>query len=184
MRVLIPLAFLILLCFGCKKKNTSTTQIETTINQLDSLSVEKTDKKLLSLSTEATEDLASFEDFQNLKNIILTMSKSNPFYVQKYADSVSLIIQTVKENLTSDLKINPITSRFVVLSTESGLLKEIANKKQPNSKKLMGANARLIIAYNSLVTQLNEFSLAIPENIEKELLRNNKTHKDSSTNTN
>ncbi|MBQ0741611.1 hypothetical protein J9332_45790, partial [Aquimarina celericrescens] len=60
------------------------------------------------------------------------------------------------------------------MSTETNILKELGKRENPDPKKIMDANIRLIKAYNSLVIQLNELSLAIPENIEKELLRESK----------
>ncbi len=170
MRLMLILGIMIF-CFSCKKEINPDAEQAQNISKLDSLSDEKVKLNLLLLSNEANKAIESFEDFQNLRSIIKSMHNANPFYVKKYADSVDLLIGTFKENLAEDLNINTINSRITVLSTESGLLKEISAKKYSDPKKLLDANTRLIKAYNSMVIQLNELSLAIPENIEKELLR-------------
>ncbi|MBQ4822020.1 hypothetical protein [Aquimarina sp. MMG016] len=162
---------ILLICFSCKKENTSIAQEENSIIPLDSLSKEKIDFKLLKLSSQSQKDLESFEDFQNFNNLIISLHNYNPYYIKKYADSIDVLIQIVDENLSEDFNVNTINSRLTVLSTESGLLKKLAQKKHPSTEKLLEANKRLLKAYNSLVIQLNELSLAIPENIEKELLR-------------
>ncbi len=162
---------ILLISFGCKKENNTGLPEETQIQQLDSLSEEKTLLELLKLSAEAEKDLESFEDFQNFRNIIVSMHNANPFYVKKYADSADVLLQTFEENLSEDLNVNTINSRITVLSTELGLLKEISAKKTPDAKAIMDYNTKLMTAYNSLIIQLNELSLAIPENIEKELLK-------------
>ncbi|WP_298542185.1 hypothetical protein [uncultured Aquimarina sp.] len=168
-----------IICLGCKNENTVNTTEETEIVQLDSLSKEKADIDVLKLSTQTAKDLESFEDFQNLKNLILSLNKSNPFRIRKYADSVDLLVQNFKENLSEDLKVNPINSRIAVLATESGLLLQLTQKQKQDAQKLMDANIRLLTAYNSLIIQLNELSLAIPEDIEKELLRERDILRDS-----
>ena len=165
------LAGILLFCFGCNDSTTSDSKEEIAIIKLDSISKEKIKSELLKLSPDAEKELESFEDFQNLKSIIHTLHKSNPFHVKKYADSVDLLISTFEENLSEDLNVNTINSRITVLSTESGLLGHIAQKKRPTPEEILEANTRLIKAYNSLIIQLNELSLAIPENIEKELLK-------------
>ncbi len=181
MRILLPIYFILL--FGglaCKNENVSEFQEKGATIVLDSLSQEKTKLDLLKLSPESKKDLESYEDFKNLQNLIKTMHTSNPYYIKKYADSVDVLIQVFEENLTKDhLKVNSITSRVAVLSTASGLLIQVSNKKSLSSDKLLDANKRLLTAYNSLIIQLNELSLAIPDAIEEELLRDNTISKDS-----
>ncbi|MCK8523116.1 hypothetical protein M0D21_16175 [Aquimarina sp. D1M17] len=159
------------LCFSCKQEINTNTNQEVVAVQLDSLSKQQISLDLLKLSSQAEKDLESFEDFHNLRNLAKTLHTSNSFYVRKYADSVEVLIQTFEENLTEDLKVNPINSRITILLTESGLLRQESAKKNPDSVKIMNANRQFLKAYNSLIIQLNELSLAIPENIEKELLR-------------
>lgn len=170
---------LTILCFGCKKENSVNTQQENEITLLDSLSKEKANIEVLKLSPQATTELENFEDFQNFKTLMMSMNNSNPFHIKKYADSVDLLIQSFNENLSEDLKVNTISSRIAVITTESGLLIALAEKKNPDAQKLLDANIRLLTAYNSLIIQLNELSLAIPENIEKELLRERDILRDS-----
>ncbi|WP_299258766.1 hypothetical protein [uncultured Aquimarina sp.] len=180
MRSLLSLLLILtIICLGCKNENTVSTEKEIEIIQLDSLSKEKADIDVLKLSVQTTKDLENFEDFQNLKALILSMNKSNPFDINKYADSVDLLVQNFKENLSEDLKVNPINSRIAVLATESGLLLQLTQKQNQDAQKLMDANIRLLTAYNSLIIQLNELSLAIPEDIEKELLRERDILRDS-----
>jgi len=180
MKSLVSLLLIIsVICFGCKKENTSVPKEETLAVPLDSLSKEKIEVDLLKLSPEATKNLESFEDFKNLQDFIQTLKNSNPYYISKYADSVNVLVQNFDENLSEDLKINTILSRISVLSTESGLLMQLTEKKVPDSQNLIDANIRLLTAYNSLIVQLNELSLAIPENIEKELLRERDILRDS-----
>ncbi|WP_062057102.1 hypothetical protein [Aquimarina longa] len=170
MRIVLFLGIL-LICFSCQKSNTTNTNEKIPIAKLDSLSKEKIKLELLKLSPEAAKSLENFEDFQNMKNMIASLRNANPFYVNKHADSIDLLINIFKENLDKTLDVNTINSRISVLSTETGLLKLIAKTKNPDSKKIMTANSKLIKAYNSLIIQLNELSLAIPDAIEKELLR-------------
>lgn len=180
MRSLLSLLLILtIIFFGCKNENTINTTEKTEIVLLDSLSKEKADIDVLKLSTQTAKDLESFEDFQNLKNLILSLNKSNPFHIKKYADSADLLVQNFKENLSEDLKVNPISSRIAVLATESGLLLQLTQKQNQDAQKLMDANIRLLTAYNSLIIQLNELSLAIPEDIEKELLRERDILRDS-----
>ena len=163
---------IILLCFGCQNQSTTNNaQEEKPVSTLDSLSKERVKIEILQLSPEAIKSLESFHDFQNVKSIVNTMHSANPFYINKYADSVDLLIGTFKETLPQELRKNAIKSRISVLTTEINLLKELGKREDPDPKKIMDANTRLIKAYNSLIIQLNELSLAIPENIEKELLR-------------
>ncbi|MEW7289291.1 hypothetical protein [Aquimarina sp. 2304DJ70-9] len=170
MRLLLLLG-IITICFGCKNENTSEMKPEIKEEKLDSLSKEKIKLELLKLSPQAEKDLESFEDFQNLRNIMHSLHSANAFYANQYADSVDVLIGTFEENLSEDLNVNTINSRITVLSTESGLLVQLSEKKKTKSEDILNANSRLIKAYNSLIIQLNELSLAIPENIEKELLR-------------
>ncbi len=170
MRLLLLLG-IILMCFGCKKDTSSVSTQQQAFVTLDSLSKEKINLNILKLSPEANTEVKSFEDFQNLRNIIKSIHTSNPFFIKKYADSVDLMVGIFKENLYGSLKANTINSRITVLATESALLMELSDDKYANSQKILDANTRLLKAYNSLVIQLNELSLAIPENIEKELLK-------------
>ncbi len=162
---------IVLLCFGCKKETNVKTQEHVSTKPLDSLSKQHIELDLLKLSIQAEKDLSSFEDFANLKNLAQTMRGANAFHVRKYADSINGLIQTFEENLSEDLNVNTINARITILLTEAGLLRQLAEQKNPETEKVLAANTRLITAYNSLVIQLNELSLAIPENIEKELLR-------------
>ncbi|WP_025741994.1 hypothetical protein [Aquimarina pacifica] len=168
----------ILLCTGCNNETVSTEQKTEPIAKLDSLSKEKIKIELLELSPEAEKSLEDFEDFQNLRVFIKSLNTANPFFVNQHTDSLDLLIMTFEENLSTDLKKNTISSRINLLHTESGLLKLLAEKKHPDSKKIMAANSKLAIAYNSLIIQLNELSLAIPESIEKELLRELETEEE------
>lgn len=180
MRLLLYIGIvLVTICIGCKEEPAVTVTEETQIIVLDSLSKEKIKLDALKLSPESSKDLENFEDFQNLKKLIHTMRKSNPFYVRKYADSVQFLVQSFDENMSQDLKVNTIRSRIAVLSTASGLLLQLTEKENPDPQQLMDANIRLLTAYNSLIIQLNELSLAIPENIEKELLRERDILRDS-----
>lgn len=162
---------ILLICIGCQNENTANPQQEKPVNQLDSLSKEKIKLEPLKLSPQAEKSLENFEDFQNLRNFVTTLRNENSFYIHKHTDSINVLIDTFKENLSEDLNVNTINSRINVLSTESGLLRLLAEKKNPDSTKIMEANTRLVKAYNSLIIQINELSLAIPENIEKELLK-------------
>ncbi|WP_271782400.1 hypothetical protein [Aquimarina algiphila] len=162
---------ILLICIGCQSENTANTQEEKPVAQLDSLSKEKIKLEPLKLSPQAEKSLKNFEDFQNLRNFVISLRNGNSFYINKHADSINVLIGTFKENLSEDLNVNTINSRIGVLATESGLLRLLTEKKNPDSEKIMEANTRLIKAYNSLIIQLNELSLAIPENIEKELLK-------------
>lgn len=177
----------VLCVLGCKK-NTSEIKTDTPKEVvLDSLSTEIVKMDLLPLSTEAEKSISSFDDFKNLRNLLKTMRSSNPFHIKKYADSTDLLIQSFNENLDEgggDMNTNSIKSRIIVLATESGLLMELASKKNPIPQSLLNSNIRLLTAYNSLVIQLNELSLAIPENIEKELLRDTELRRDSITDPN
>jgi len=173
--VLVFITFLL----SCQNEKTSTLVEAIQIKQLDSLSNEKVDLNILKLSSQASKDLESFEDFHNLKSLIHSLHTSNAYYIKKYADSMDLLVQSFKENLSEDLKVNTIRSRIAVLSTESGLLVQSSEKKNADSQKLLNGNIRLLTAYNSLIIQLNELSLAIPENIEKELLRERDILRDS-----
>ncbi len=173
MRIFLLLGIL-LLSFGCKDDKKQSIASERPIVKLDSLSKEKVKVSLKALSSDAEKNLENFDDFQNLRKLITTMQSANPYYVHKYTDSLSLLMHTFKQNLPKDLSVNTIKSRTNILLTEKGLLSLLAEKKHPDPKKIIEANTRLIIAFNSLITQLNELSLAIPENIEKELLRDPK----------
>ena len=164
---------------GCKSEVQQKVTPEKTQVELDSLSKERVQVNLMQLSPESEKDLASFNDFQNLKALIKTLHQSNPFFIKKYADSLDLLVQTMGEDLTDDYKTNPITSRLTVLKTVSGQLNEQSIKYNPDAETLLNFNTRLIDAYNSLVIQFNELSLAIPENIEKELLMDQKDLRDS-----
>lgn len=169
LRLIISILFI---CTAACTQNTAsnTNQTTTKLTALDSLSDKTITHNLLSLSTQAREDLESFDDLQALRKLILTMKNSNAFYIQKYADSTDLAVGTLRENIPNDLNTNAISSRLTVLATETALLRHWAEKKLVTEEKLFEANTRLIKAYNSFVIQLNELSLAIPENIEKELL--------------
>ncbi len=161
----------ILLFVGCKKETTTVKGTKESPTPLDSLSTEKISVKLMELSPEAEKNLEDFEDFQNLRTFITSLNSSNAFFVNKHTDSLDLLVMMFEENLSEDLKKNTITSRVNLLHTESGLLRLLAEKEYPESKKIMEVNSKLAHAYNSLIIQLNELSLAIPESIEKELLR-------------
>ncbi len=161
----------LLFCFSCKNENPNEVQDQIKVDKLDSLSKQKIKVDLFKLSPESEKDLESFEDFQNLRTLIQSLRHSNSFYVSKHADSLELLVQNFEENLSEDLNLNTINSRISVLSTEVGLLKLVAESRAPKSNVILEANTRLIKAYNSLIIQLNELSLSIPENIEKELLR-------------
>ncbi|KAA1247679.1 hypothetical protein [Aquimarina sp. RZ0] len=167
------------LLLGCNNEKTTVSQEEDTRFILDSLSKEKVDLDVLKLSPVSEKDLETFEDFQNLNTLMSSIRSSNPFYIKKHADSLHFLVETFKENISEDLKTNTIKSRITVLSTESGLLMQLAEKKNADAQKFTDATIRMITAYNSLIIQLNELSLAIPENIEKELLRENNIIKDS-----
>ncbi len=162
---------ILILCCACKNEKELPAENQQPVAQLDSLSKAKINLNLLPLSPEAEKDLETFEDFKNLRSFVQTLSTANPYYINKRADSLELLIQTFEENLSVDLNINTINSRITVLTTEIGLLKLITQRKNPQAEKLLEANTRIVKAYNSLIIQLNELSLAIPDNIEKELFR-------------
>lgn len=162
---------ILILCCACKNEQELPAEKQQPVAQLDSLSKAKINLNLLNLSLEAEKDLETFEDFKNLRSFIQTLSTSNPYYINKRADSLELLIQTFEENLSVDHNINTINSRITVLTTEIGLLKLLTERKNPDAEKLLEANTRIVTAYNSLIIQLNELSLAIPDNIEKELMR-------------
>ena len=173
------IGILLISFFSCKNEVAKNTSSQKTEKELDSLSKAQSKIKLLPLSPETMEKMASFDDFKNFKSLIETMETSNPYYIKQYADSINVLITTVSENLSEDLDTKPIQSRLRLLATESGLLKDIADEPYPQSKQLLEANTQLLMAYNSLAIQLNELSLAIPENIEKELLRTAEILRDS-----
>ncbi|WP_459210424.1 hypothetical protein [Aquimarina rhabdastrellae] len=164
--------YLIALCtilISCKDK----VQVVATppgYTPLDSLSQQKSDIKLYALSAQAQKDLADSDDFQHLHKKILNIAKANPFYIKRQLDSVSEALQNFESHLRPKQKIKPIESRILVLNTEIGLLQNLIDKRFPNSENILNNNGRLLIAYNSLIVQLNELSLAIPENIKNELL--------------
>jgi len=164
------LAILILL-FSCKKDQEPDPVEQVPVAVLDSLSKAKINTNLLTLSAAAEKDLETFEDFRNLRSFMKSLRDFNPYYIDKHIDSLAFLIQTFEENLSKDLNVKPVASRITVLNTELGLLKLNFEVKNPDTQKILDANTRMVKAYNSLIIQLNELSLAIPENIEKELLR-------------
>ena len=172
--VIILISFLS--CTNEVAQNNSSQKIQ---KELDSLSKAQSKIKLLPLSPGTMEKMDSFDDFKNFKSLIETMETSNPYYIKRYADSIDVLISTVSENLSDDLETKPIQARLKLLATESGLLKDIAKEPYPQSEQLLEANTKLLVAYNSLAIQLNELSLAIPENLEKELLKTAENLRDS-----
>lgn len=162
---------IILVCLSCKKDKVLTIQEEAKIAKLDSLSNEKNKIALIKLLPEAEKKIEKLDDFHNLRKLMKSLHVSNAHTISKHTDSVEVLIRVFRRTLDKSLKENNIISRVNVMSTEVGLLKELTIKSAPNSKKIVAANARLTKAYNSLILQLNELSLAIPENIEKELMR-------------
>jgi len=172
---------LIFICGSCKNEKTSEKITSPIIKPLDSLSKEKIDLDLLQLSPNSKKDLESFEDFQNLKTMIHELHHANPYHIAKNTDSLNILIEYMNENLSQDLKIKPVQSRITVLSTQVGLLQNIVYQQNQEPEKILLANKNLMTAYNSLIIQLNELSLAIPEEIEKELLRDQENLRDSIT---
>ncbi|RZS99112.1 hypothetical protein [Aquimarina brevivitae] len=170
----------LLLLVSCKQEQQQSTNTALqTIKPLDSLSKKTAGTKLKTLSPESKKKVGSFDDYQSFEDLMITLESANPYYIQKYADSIDILISTVRENLSEDLKTKPIEARLKLLVTESGLLKDIAKENKPKATELLKANTKLILAYNSLAIQLNELTLAIPEDIEKELLRTTKNLRDS-----
>lgn len=173
------LTSIILSFFACKRETDLILTSTKNVIQLDSLSKRQSKIKLLDLSPESLEKVASFDDFKNFQSLIETMEISNPYHIKKHADSIDVLISTVSENLSEDLETKPIQARLKLLATESGLLKDIAEEPYTQAEELLDANSKLLIAYNSLAIQLNELSLAIPENIEQELLKTAESLRDS-----
>jgi len=167
----LSLLLIVMVLFSCKKDQESDHEEQPPIASLDSLSKAKININLLTLSAQAKKDLETFEDLKNLQSFMKSFRDFNPYSTRKHNDSLAFLIQTFEENLSQDLKVNPITSRITVLNTELGLLSLNFESKKPDPQKVLDANTRIVKAYNSLIIQLNELSLAIPENIEKELLR-------------
>ena len=173
------IAVFLIFCVGCKKKQGNDIEVNSNTTVLDSTSKEKIKVSLLALSPEAKKELEDFEDFQHLSTLLQTMRNSNPYYVQKYADSVKSGVMAFSDNRSARLKVNAIDSRITVLSTRSALLSQHAQKQTVDSKTLLDANEELIKGYNSLVIQLNELALAIPDNIREELLQDSEIVRDT-----
>jgi len=164
-------ALFLFLFLSCKNKKESSENLQKIVS-LDSLSTAKINLNLLKLSGQAEQDLESFEDLKNLRSFMKSFRNFNPYYIQKNTDSLEFLMQTFEETLSKDLDVNTINSRISVISTEIGLLRMIFENKNPTPEKVLEANTGIVKAYNSLIIQLNELSLTvIPENIEKELLR-------------
>lgn len=175
------LVIAVLLFLSCKDGEKITAESQTDPHSLDSLKSAKPDINLVKLSAEAERELQNFQDFTQLDTFMNTLHTSNAYFVRKYADSTDFLIQSLKENLKEEkLDINSIKSRTVVLATEAGLLKDLANSDITSSEeKFLSQKERLLIAYNSFIVQINEHFLAIPENIEKELLQDFKPERDT-----
>lgn len=176
-----PISIIAILMFiGCKENQTTQDQAqlisETT---LDSLSKQKVNLSMIQLASDADENIDNIEDFNNLKSMISTLNRSNSFYIQRYADSLEILIDTFKESLNTELKSNPIKSRITVLETEAGLLKQLSLKRGVTDEELLEKNKHSLIAFNSLIIQINELTLAIPETIEQELLKDFEILKDT-----
>ena len=173
------IAVFLIFCIGCKKEEGNLIDANSNATVLDSTSTEKITVSLLELSSEAKKELEDFEDFQHLSALLQTMRDSNPYYVQKYADSVKSGVMAFSDNRSARLKVNSIDSRITVLSTRSALLLQHAQKQTVDSKTILNANEELIKGYNSLVIQLNELALAIPDNIREELLQDSEIVRDT-----
>jgi len=162
----------VLLYLGCANDSTEpTVKDQKVVSVLDSLSTQKINVALLQLSSEAEESIEELEDFKNLRSMMVSLNEANAFFIRKHKDSIGILVNDLEENLSDDYRKNNITSRINLLATASGLLMQLAEKDNPEAKELLNANAKLAEAYNSLVIQLNELSLAIPDSIEEELLR-------------
>jgi len=162
----------ILLYLGCANDTTEPiVNDQKVVSVLDSLSTQKINVALLQLSSEAEESIEELEDFKNLRSMMVSLNEANAFFIRKHKDSIGILVNDLEENLSDDYRKNNITSRINLLATASGLLMQLAEKDNPEAKELLNANAKLAEAYNSLVIQLNELSLAIPDSIEEELLR-------------
>lgn len=180
MRFLIYLFTLLFLFLGgCQEKKSVSDTSEPKYASLDSLSKDKVNLKVLELYPQTSKDLNEYDEFRTLKSSIDSLSNANAFQVFKSVDSLEVHIANFEENIPENLKSNPISSRLVVLSTEIGMLRLQTEKKNPDPAKLKTSKVRLINAYNSLVIQLNELTLAIPSNIEEELLRSSENLRDS-----
>lgn len=162
----------VLLYLGCANDTTEPiVNDQKVVSVLDSLSTQKINVALLQLSSEAEESIEELEDFKNLRSMMVSLNEANAFFIRKHKDSIGILVNDLEENLSDDYRKNNITSRINLLATASGLLMQLAEKDNPEAKELLNANAKLAEAYNSLVIQLNELSLAIPDSIEEELLR-------------
>ena len=162
----------VLLYLGCANDTTEPiVNDQKVVSVLDSLSTQKINVALLQLSSEAEESIEELEDFKNLRSMMISLNEANAFFIRKHKDSIGILVNDLEENLSDDYRKNNITSRINLLATASGLLMQLAEKDNPEAKELLNANAKLAEAYNSLVIQLNELSLAIPDSIEEELLR-------------
>ncbi|UZO82052.1 hypothetical protein NBT05_06165 [Aquimarina sp. ERC-38] len=164
--------------------NVSNQEDNTTIAaNLDSLSSKAVNIPLIPLAPEAKEKLVNFKDYQDLHNLMVTLNKSNPYFIKKYQDSLDILIFNFKENAAEEkLFEKPIRSRISLLTTYANLLSEQTNKDHPNIENILSGNKKLMTSFNSLIIQLNEISLSIPSTIEKELLKNKFIKKDTIAN--
>ncbi len=172
--------FIVLSIISCNKDQKKTPlSDQTIIVKLDSLSTQKADTSLLKLSPDAKKDLVGAKEFQILHKKIQQIAIANPFSIKKEVDSVHKALLAFEEHLRPEHDTNPIRTRIVILTTEIGLFKEILDTPNLSPEKVLKHNNRLITAYNSFIIQLNEISLAIPENIENELLKDSEDYRDS-----
>lgn len=171
--------FLVIILVCCSKDNTNSSGNHQAF-LLDSLSQKKVSIQLLSLSGDAERKFQNFTDYQNLHNLMLTFRESNSYFIKKYQDSLDILLFNFRENMAEEeLFIKPIRSRVNVITTQHRLLAEAVNKSNTTETDILQHNKKLLEAYNSLLIQLNELSLSIPDNIEQELLKNNLFKKDS-----
>ena len=164
--------------FSCKKETPSVQEVGYNIYN-DSISKKKNRVKIFKLKRSIQEKTDEYPSFTSTIESIDSLNLAPFNKVAEISYILSEQLFEIPRELDSTLKTKGVLSRIAQMETYSSAISFETSKQNKDSVKINNHVIKVIESYNDLITQLNETSAKLPEEIKKQLEKTNNIKKDT-----
>lgn len=175
-----PYLIILLICtiLSCKEKPPVIQEVGYNIYN-DSIPKKRDRVKLFKLKASIQKKTDEYQSFTATKEQIDSLNFAPFNKVEEISYILNEQLDELPKELDSTLKTKGVLSRITQIKTYSSAISFEMSKLHKDTTKINNHLVKVIKSYNDLITQLNETSAKLPEEIKKQLEKNIEIKKDT-----
>ena len=154
--------------FSCKEEVSKVQEVSYDVFS-DTIPKKKNRLKTFKLKKSIQKKINEYESFTFTKAYIDTLNKASYSILNNTIYSLNEELEELPKELDSTLKTKGVLSRIIQIETYGKAINFEFSKQHKDTVKINSHTIKLLESYNHLITQLNETSAKLPEELKKQL---------------